>query len=129
MTKVVLGAGHYKGTPGKQTPDGTKEWVLNNAVASKVEEMLVDYDVDIIRADDKTGNTDVSLDARCEVTTSQDPDMYLSIHHNAFKGYYGSWTGYEVYYMQGISDGTRATDAVTREEIWTMMYRAYQLDN
>ena len=27
---------------------------------------------------------------------------------------------------KGISDGTRPKDAVTREEVWTMLYRAFK---
>ena len=35
--------------------------------------------------------------------------------------------GYEWAIDNGITDGDRPKDAVTREELWTMMYRAYQL--
>ena len=34
--KIALDAGHGLNTPGKQTPDGIKEWTLNDKVRDKV---------------------------------------------------------------------------------------------
>ena len=48
MLKVALDAGHYLHTPGKRClktldPNETREWVLNDRVASKVESLLEEY--------------------------------------------------------------------------------------
>ena len=51
-------------TAGKQTPDGIKEWTLNDKVRDKVVELLKDYDVEIICTDKDEGNTDESLTTR-----------------------------------------------------------------
>ena len=49
MTKTIgLDAGHGLHTAGKQTPNGIKEWILNDKVRDKVVEMLSGYDVNII---------------------------------------------------------------------------------
>ena len=53
--KMTLDAGHGLKTPGKQTPTGIKEWTLNDKVADKVEYLLSDYDVEIIRTDNDEG--------------------------------------------------------------------------
>ncbi len=98
MTKIlVLDAGHGLYTSGKQTMNGSKgiikEWTLNNAVCNYIESFLKDYDVKIYRTDDKTGKTDVSLSSRVSKTNVYNPDLFVSIHHNA-----GGGTGTEVYY-------------------------------
>ena len=47
MLKIALTAGHYLGTPGKcclkrLDPKETKEWVLNDRIADKVEKLLAE---------------------------------------------------------------------------------------
>lgn len=97
-TKVIaLDAGHGLKTSGKQTPDGIKEWTLNDKVRDKVVAMLKDYDVKCIFPDGNEGNTDESLSKRKKTYIDQDADAVVSIHHNAFKGIWGSATGVEVH--------------------------------
>lgn len=98
MTKVlVLDAGHGLKTPGKQTMNGPlgiiKEWTLNDAVVRKIIELLSDYDVKIYRTDDVTGKSDLSLGERVRRCNSYNPDLFVSIHHNA-----GGGTGTEVFW-------------------------------
>lgn len=40
MIKIGLDAGHGLKTAGKQTPDGIKEWTLNDKVRDKVVQLL-----------------------------------------------------------------------------------------
>ena len=87
--KIALTAGHYLGTPGKRClksldPNETREWVLNNRIADKIEALLKNYTgYKLLRTDDTTGKTDVSLDARTNAANKFGADFYLSIHHNA----------------------------------------------
>lgn len=98
MSKIIaLDAGHGLKTSGKQTPDGIKEWTLNDKVRDKVADMLKDYDVILIYPDGNEGNKDESLTSRRTMYVKQDVDACVSIHHNAFKGIWGSATGVEVY--------------------------------
>lgn len=89
MFKLALTAGHYLGTAGKRClkaldPKETKEWVLNDRIADKIEKLLAQYqDVVILRTDDTTGNKDISLANRVKSANNFDADFYLSIHHNA----------------------------------------------
>lgn len=89
MLKIALTAGHYLGTAGKRCdpsldPNQTKEWVLNDRIADKVEKLLKDYDgYSLIRTDDTTGKKDISLTARTTAANNFKADIYISIHHNA----------------------------------------------
>jgi N-acetylmuramoyl-L-alanine amidase len=94
--KIVLDAGHGYNTAGKRTPNGVNEWSLNNKVCKLITTKLKEYGVDIIRTDDTTGNTDISLLNRAKKCNEVKPALMISIHHNAFKGKWGNHTGTEV---------------------------------
>ena len=87
--RIALTAGHYIGTSGKRClksidKNETREWVLNNRICEKIESKLTAYDgYSLIRTDDRTGQTDVSLKARVDKANAFDADIYISIHHNA----------------------------------------------
>lgn len=87
--KIALNAGHYKGTLGKRClkkldKNETREWVLNDRICDKIEKKLKDYEgYELLRIDDTTGSTDVSLSKRTTKANSWGADFYLSIHHNA----------------------------------------------
>ena len=87
--KIALDAGHGKYTAGKRClksldKNETREWVLNNRIADKVEVLLRDYDgYDLLRVDDTTGEKDVSLSKRVKAANDFNADLYLSIHANA----------------------------------------------
>lgn len=89
MFKIALTAGHYLGTPGKNClnkldPKETKEWVLNDRIADKIEKLLREYTgYELIRTDDTTGKKNISLQARTNAANNFKADFYLSIHHNA----------------------------------------------
>lgn len=98
MTKrIAIDAGHGLRTAGKQTPDGIKEWTLNDKVRDKVVAMLVDYDVEFIFPDKNEGYTDEALKTRRTMYVKEKVDAAVSIHHNAFKGIWGTATGVSVY--------------------------------
>ncbi len=89
MFKFAMTAGHYLGTPGKNClkkldPKETKEWVLNDRIADKVEKLLQAYTGwEMIRTDDTTGQKNIGLQARTNAANNFKADFYLSIHHNA----------------------------------------------
>lgn len=98
MTKIIaLDAGHGMKTAGKQTPDGIKEWELNDKVRDKIVVMLKDYDVKFIFPDNNEGAIDEGLTNRRTMYVNEDADATVSIHHNAFKGTWCTATGVEVY--------------------------------
>lgn len=97
-TKVIaLDAGHGLNTPGKQTPDGIKEWTLNDKVRDKIVDMLKDYDVKFIFPDNNEGVRDEGNVERRTMYVNYKADAAVSIHHNAYKGTWCTATGVEVY--------------------------------
>ena len=97
MAKIALDAGHGLYTSGKQTPDGIKEWTLNDKVRDKVVDILKDYDVTIIHTDNDEGSTDETLSYRVSKYLNAGVDAFVSIHHNAYTGKWNNATGVEVY--------------------------------
>lgn len=95
--KIALDAGHGLKTAGKQTPDGIKEWTLNDKVRDKVAALLSEYDCEIIHTDNDEGNTDESLANRVAKYVNAGVSAFVSIHHNAFTGKWNNATGVEVF--------------------------------
>lgn len=95
--KIALDAGHGLKTAGKQTPDGIKEWEINDKVRDKIVEKLKDYDVTFIFPDNNEGKKDEGLTARRTMYVNANADVCVSLHQNALKGKWGKHTGIEVY--------------------------------
>lgn len=95
--KIGLDAGHGLKTKGKQTPDGIKEWSLNDVICDKVAAILKDYDCEIIRTDNNEGNVDESLSSRLARYKKEKVSVFVSIHHNAYNGKWNNATGVEIY--------------------------------
>lgn len=94
--KIVLDAGHGMNTPGKRClkyidANETREWLLNSRIVEKVQVKLKEYDVEVLRVDDPTGATDISLATRINQANKFGADLYCSFHHNA--GIYGGTGG------------------------------------
>lgn len=86
--KIALTAGHYLGNVNccleSLDPKKTKEWVLNDRIADKVEKLLQGYTGwELLRTDDTTGKKNINLTARTNAANNWRADFYLSIHHNA----------------------------------------------
>lgn len=65
-------------------PKETREWSLNARICEHIESLLKDYDgYELIRVDDPTGKTDVSLKQRTDKANQWGADFYLSVHHDA----------------------------------------------
>lgn len=95
--KIGLDAGHGLKTSGKQTPDGIKEWTLNDKVRDKVVAILADYDCEIIHTDGNEGKTDETLASRLTTYMKKGCAVFVSIHHNANTGKWNTATGVEVF--------------------------------
>lgn len=95
--KIGLDAGHGLYTAGKQTPDGIKEWTLNDKVRDRVVTLLADYDCEIINVDNDEGVYDETLATRVAAYTKAGARAFVSIHHNASSSTWTNVTGTEVY--------------------------------
>jgi N-acetylmuramoyl-L-alanine amidase len=102
--KLMLDAGHGLNTSGKRTPDGIREFTLNRNVVNFIVEYLKDYNVTIQLSHDITGKVDVTLAERVRRCNAFAPDLFISIHHNAHLGTWGTATGTEVFtHTQGTA--------------------------
>jgi N-acetylmuramoyl-L-alanine amidase len=95
--KIGIDRGHGLRTSGKQTPNGIKEWSLNDAVADLVVSLLKDYDVEFIHTDNDEGYVDEALATRRTMYVNQKVDAFVSIHHNASSSVWANVTGVEIY--------------------------------
>jgi N-acetylmuramoyl-L-alanine amidase len=98
---IALDAGHGMPTSGKEIKlpgySKTKEWWLNDRIADRVEELLLNYDCKVVRVGDTTGGKDISLSQRVKTANNIGAAVYVSVHHNAgING--GSGGGTTVYY-------------------------------
>ena len=100
--KLAITAGHYLYEAGKRClksidKNETREWWLNDRIVDEIQRMLSDYEgIEVLRTDDTTGKTNISLKNRVEKANSFKADFYLSIHHNAgIKG--GAGGGIQAY--------------------------------
>lgn len=102
VLKIAIDAGHGYNTAGKRCLKSidakqTREWTLNSRIAEKLGALLKGYGCEILRTDDTTGKTDVSLNKRVQTANDWGADVFISIHHNA--GINGkSGGGTQVYY-------------------------------
>lgn len=113
MVKFAIAAGHGMNTPGKRSPAGEREWSFNNKVVTAAIKRLKEYEgVEIIRLDDPTGKTDISLSARTNKANKAGADYLIDYHHNANTGKWGSWTGTETYIYPGSKTGQALAKAV-----------------
>lgn len=87
--KIAYCAGHYLGTSGKRVPKyldakQTKEWALNDRVADYFLRAALEYDgVEVMRTDDSTGKTHISVKNRTKSANTWGADLYVDMHHNA----------------------------------------------
>lgn len=101
MVRIALDAGHGKHTPGKRTPDDEREWTFNDKVLRACVAKLNEYqNVEVLRLDDPSGETDVPLKARTDRANNWKADVLVSIHHNANAGKWGSHGGAETYVQE-----------------------------
>ena len=88
MFNVALNAGHYLGTSGKNCPKSldpnmTKEWVLNNRVVTKMQQLLSPYkEINVLRVDDPTGRTNQSFTLKRKIVNDFNAHLFLGVHHN-----------------------------------------------
>lgn len=110
---IAIDAGHGLKTAGKRCditldPKTTREWVLNDRIADRLEVLLKNYNCKTMRVDDTTGDKDVPLATRTTSANNKKADVYISIHHNAGINC-GTGGGVVVYYYS--SKAERKTQA------------------
>ncbi|MGE6488532.1 N-acetylmuramoyl-L-alanine amidase family protein [Paenisporosarcina sp. NPDC076898] len=106
MKKVTWSAGHGLTTPGKQTPDGQKEWTFNDKVVRAGMAFLAQFEgVVQLRLDDPSGKLDIPLKERSNQANSWRTNVHVDVHHNAQDSEWNSGSlGIETLAMQGTAN-------------------------
>lgn len=98
MLKISHAAGHALVTPGKQSPDGVKEWQVSSKIVELVMIELEKYDgVSQKRIDDFTGKIDIPLNKRCELVNGWGANVHIDYHLNAYDSVWNNAGGTETY--------------------------------
>jgi N-acetylmuramoyl-L-alanine amidase len=98
MIKVSWTAGHGLNTSGKQTPDGYKEWSINNKIVRYAMDVLSKYEeVAQLRVDDSTGTRDIPLKERTDRINGWGATAHIDVHANAFGNGWSAPNGVETY--------------------------------
>lgn len=114
--KIAYCAGHDRNTPGKRVPayldkNETREWVLNDRVADFFEKAAKQYNAELLRTDDPTGNTFIDIPQRTAKANAWGADLYIDMHHNAgIDGGFGG--GVVIYSYPGSAEGAKYRNAV-----------------
>lgn len=128
MLKIALTAGHYRYTAGKRClkkldPSETREWVLNDRIADRIEKLLSAYEgYTLLRTDDTTGEKPIEAEDRVKAANDFGADIYISIHHNA--GIYGGSGGGIVAYT---CKNCKAESTEWQKELYTALINATSL--
>ena len=113
---VTLDCGHGINTAGKRTPDGVHEWTINDKIGDKVQEVLENNGVKVIRVDDNANNGawDVPLATRSNTINEINPDVNVSIHNNAYGSgkEWGNWNGCEAFVKQPSSEAHKLAEDI-----------------
>lgn len=121
MFKIAYCAGHWlgnsKGVPTYMGLGSIREWTLNDQVARHFERAALEYEgVEIMRLDDSTGMTAISLADRCAKANAWGADFALEIHHNGgIKG--GKGGGVVAYSHPNSKNGKQYRDAIYKAVI------------
>ena len=116
MFKIAYAAGHWLGNPkGIPTYMGLgdiREWTLNDRVAYHFARAALGYeDVEILRLDDSTGKTAVTLEDRAAAANKWGADFVAEFHHNGgIEG--GTGGGVVAFSYPGSVKGKEYRDAI-----------------
>ncbi|MDQ1003056.1 N-acetylmuramoyl-L-alanine amidase [Neobacillus niacini] len=98
MLKISHAAGHALVTPGKQSPDGYKEWQVTNKIVELVMKELDNYEgVSQKRIDDPTGRSDITLNRRVDAINTWGANVHIDYHLNAYESDWNNAGGTETY--------------------------------
>lgn len=118
--RFAIDAGHGLYTAGKRCmkaldPNETREWSLNQRIASEIVKQLNAADQETLRVDDVTGKTDIALKLRTDKANAWGADAYISIHHDSgVNG--GSGGGATVFVYPSASAKSRELQKAVYEE-------------
>lgn len=115
---VVLDPGHGGVELGALGPAGTQEKVVNLAIAEKAKARLEALGATVVLT--RTGDYRATLASRAAVATGLQPQIFVSVHHNAEPDGPNDGPGSETYYQRADAASKRAAGLV-----WEELARAF----
>lgn len=113
LFKITHSPGHALTTPGKESPDGVKEWAQASEICKLVIAELANYEnVAQKRVDDVTGKVDISRSKRIQEINDWGAHVHIDYHLNAAGVGWNDASGVEVFIKE--SKPTAALDLATK---------------
>jgi N-acetylmuramoyl-L-alanine amidase len=110
---VVLDPGHGGNESGAVGPSGLLEKDVNLAVTEDVKQSLEAKGATVVLT--RTGDYNTTIKTRAEIATDLQPQVFLSIHHNAEPDGASDVPGNETYYQVASTDSKRLAGLVWEE--------------
>jgi len=126
--KITHNPGHSLTTPGKESPDGYKEWSYTNEIVKLVIAELDTYEgVQQKRIDDPTGRADYPPAVRANLVNSFAPDLHIDHHMNAGGpgGWYEAGHGIETF----VESFAQKTSVAIGEKVQNNLVKALEFRN
>ena len=99
---------------------------FSGIIPGEIGKRLSDYEnAQVVRLDDPTGRHDISLRKRVIKANANKVDVLVSVHHNAFRGKWGSHGGAETYTYLGNYPKTEKLAKILHSKV----LKAYGLAN
>jgi N-acetylmuramoyl-L-alanine amidase len=114
---IVLDPGHGGTEPGAVGPGGLLEKDVNLDVAELVEERLEDVGAVVVLT--RTDDYQVMVQTRAEIAVRLQPELFVSIHHNADPDGPSPGPGTETYFQIGSPESRRAAGLIWEELVDT----------
>ncbi len=110
---VVLDPGHGGEEPGAVGPAGTVEKAVNLAIAQEAERQLEALGATVVLT--RTSDYRITLVSRAAIATSLQPQLFVSIHHNAAPDGPREGPGAETYFQIASAESKRASGILYEE--------------
>jgi N-acetylmuramoyl-L-alanine amidase len=110
---VVLDPGHGGDEPGAVGPAGTTEKSVNLAIAEATARRLEALGASVVLT--RTADYRITLASRAAVATALQPQLFVSIHHNAAPDGPREGPGTETYFQVESADSKRAAGLIYEE--------------
>ncbi len=110
---VVLDPGHGGNETGAVGPTGLEEKDVNLAVTQDVKQLLEAQGAAVVLT--RTGNYNTTIKTRAEIAVDLQPQVFLSIHHNAEPDGPSDVPGNETYYQIANPDSKRLAGLLWEE--------------
>ena len=118
MKYVIIDSGHNERTAGKRSPDGTlREYKFNLDVSKRISEILRKHGIKTKVLYTEFADTDADVNGRVNIANKEKPDIFVSIHANAY--HKESANGWEIfcYGTNKESEGYKLAKAIHDESI------------